>query len=147
MWWPRSYGITIQKDGTQRPMMYLGKYDIIKYFFLDDLSKSSNVLQKIQEIKKNLSVKKITHLVKEDKCDLMVEGDNSRVSGYFGEFVPFEIPTSEIIRLMEEWYEFLILYERGKIPGIIPMNKREEWVIVPREQVKESYWDEKEDTD
>lgn len=141
MWWTRSYKLVVLKNGVQVPVIDIisVKYDPIGYVFSRDLAKSNNIfdlLEKIGKIEDELS---FIRLEAEDKCEIIIEKENTKVSGYFGEFEPFEIPTEELIKLVEEWYEFLMYYEDGKIPGIIPWNKKEELVIVPRSVLKENY--------
>lgn len=50
------------------------------------------------------------------------------------------IPTELVINFIDDAIEFYELYELGGIPGIIPESKNDEWVIVPKEFVKEEYW-------
>lgn len=140
MWWMRSYKLVILKDGDQIPVINIApsKLDPISYIFCRNLAKAGNIYDLLQKIK-NLSNDSI-RLEKEDKCELIIHEKITTVSGYFNEFEPFEIPTSELIKLIEEWYEFLKYYEEGKIPGIIPKVKEEELIIVHRTMVKDEYW-------
>lgn len=143
MWWTRSYSIAVQRNGDQIPLIHIGpgKYDIIKYAFYPKYSKSINIYGLLQNIK-NLSHDFI-RIEAEDKCELIIKKETTEVSGYFNEFEAFEIPTSELIKLVEEWYQFLIYYEEGNIPGIIPESKKQELVIVPLSAVKEEYLNDK----
>ena len=140
MWWLRSFSIQIVKNGEQYPSIHISpeKYDVIKYVFRRKYCHLEAVNELIQKIKclTNDSIK----LEAEDKCELIINRDITYISGFFDEFEPFEVPTSEILTLVEEWYEFLKDYEEGKIPGIIPKNKEGELFIVPKEYIKEEFW-------
>ncbi|MBV6427782.1 MAG: hypothetical protein KIPDCIKN_02304 [Haliscomenobacter sp.] len=58
-----------------------------------------------------------------DWCVVEVKKDRSIITNNFDQFEPMEIETSEIYDLMKEWFEFLIAYESGKIPGITHPDK------------------------
>lgn len=141
MWWIRSYSIAVQRNGDQIPLIHIGpaKYEVIKYVFYRKYSKSKDVYEILQIIKNLLDDS--FRMDAEDKCELLIQREFTEVSGYFEEFEAFVIPTSELIKLVEEWYQFLKYYEEGNIPGIIPENKKSELAIVPRSAVKEEYWD------
>lgn len=141
MWWIRSYSIAVQRNGDQIPLIHIGpaEYEVIKYVFYRKYSKSKDVYEILQIIKNLLDDS--FRMDAEDKCELLIQREFTEVSGYFEEFEAFVIPTSELIKLVEEWYQFLKYYEEGNIPGIIPENKKSELVIVPRSAVKEEYWD------
>ncbi len=140
MWWLRSFSIQVVKNGEQFPSIHISpeKYDVIKYVFFRKYSTSKYVYELMQKIK--LQSYDTIHLEAEDKCELRIKPDITYVSGFFDEFEPFEMPTSEILTLVEEWYEFLKNYEEGKIPGIIPKNKEGELFIVPKEYIKEEFF-------
>src|SRR5690606_13492351 len=125
MWWTRSYKLVVLKNGDQIPIMNIGpiKYDPICYVFRRDLAKSTKVydlLNKLRGIENGEQIR----LEAEDKCDIVIESQVTKVSGYFDEFEPFEMPTEEIIILVEEWYNYLTYFEGGNIPGIIPWTKK-----------------------
>lgn len=89
------------------------------------LSKSENVkseIYKLQEVQKGLLSN--YQLSSGDWCVVHVGKNASLITNNFDEFEPIEIPTSEILTLMEDWYEFLLAYETGEIPGIVPPSKR-----------------------
>lgn len=136
--WTRSYSIRVNIDGEQLPVIHImpAKLDVIKVVFYPKLCRSEEVRRKLIEI---ISIQSTTDrnlvLSSEDKCDMEIGPLITKVSGYFDLFEPFEIPTSEIKKLFEEWYEFLLAYETGCIPGIIPPNKKKDWVIVPKSKV------------
>jgi len=51
-----------------------------------------------------------------------------------------EIPASVIFDFIDKCIEFHDKYNKGKIPSIIPDTKKDEWIIVPREYVKDNYF-------
>lgn len=141
MWWLRSYCIVVFKNGDQLPIMNIApnKYDPIKYVFHRDLTNSSSVFDKISIINNLTPETEPVILTAEDKCDIIINHDNALVKGYFDEFEDFDIPTKELLKLFEEWHEFLKAYEMGEIPGIIPVNRRDQLLIVPMFAIKEEY--------
>lgn len=72
---------------------------------------------------------------------LVIKKDKTAVIGWekFPEILFFE--TALVYELIDHWRRFLLEYESGEIPYIIPPNKQEEWVIVPKEFVKDEYWE------
>lgn len=50
-----------------------------------------------------------------------------------------KVPTETMLKFIDEAIEFHIKYDSGKIPGIVPMSKSNDWVVVPREYVKDEY--------
>jgi len=51
------------------------------------------------------------------------------------------IPTGTVLSYIDEAIIFRTEYESGMIPRVIPDSKKDEWVIVPNEYVKEEYWE------
>ena len=141
MWWTRSYKLVILKNGDQVPVMNIGpiKYDPISYVFRRELAKSNKVFDLLEKLREIKSSQQVIKLEPEDKCDIFIESEITKVSGYFDEFEPFEIPTEEMVKLVEEWYQFLTYFEGANIPGIIPWNRKEDLIIVPKTAVKEEY--------
>lgn len=60
-----------------------------------------------------------------DWCVVDVKKDKSVITNNFDEFEPIEIPTSEIVKLMKDWFDFLLAYENGEIPGITHPDNRD----------------------
>lgn len=72
---------------------------------------------------------------------LNIRKNKTAVIGWekFPEILFFE--TALVYELIDHWRRFLLEYESGEIPYIIPPNKQEDWVIVPKEFVKDEYWE------
>jgi hypothetical protein len=51
------------------------------------------------------------------------------------------------MQVLESWHEFLDHYENCKIPGIIPQSKHATWVAVPKEYVKDEWWEQQKKCD
>jgi len=67
-----------------------------------------------------------------EKCELgYVDG----IDNFFD-----DVPTQVVLDFIDQAIDFHKLYNSGGIPGIIPESKKEDWVIVPREFVKDEYW-------
>lgn len=60
------------------------------------------------------------------------------------ELKPVTIPIADAIYLFERYREWLYKYENCKIPGLIPRNKLDTWISVPRSAVKDDYWNNQE---
>ncbi|MBL7828932.1 MAG: hypothetical protein JNJ57_20015 [Saprospiraceae bacterium] len=58
---------------------------------------------------------------------------------YVTELKPVTLPIHDVIYLFEQYYNWLFQYENCQIPGLIPRNKLDSWLCVPREQVKPEY--------
>ena len=50
------------------------------------------------------------------------------------------IPTQVVLDLIDECIAFHEDYHAGGIASLIPKSKKDEWVIVPKEFVKDEYW-------
>lgn len=142
MWWTRSYKLVILRSGDQVPVINVApvKYDPICHVFSRNLAKSKNVYTLLNQVKSLNDKSEPIKIEAEDKCEIMIQKENTLVNGFFDEFQSFEIPTIELLKLIEEWYQFLKFYEEGNIPYVIPPSKKEELVIVPRSEVKDDYW-------
>lgn len=65
---------------------------------------------------------------------ITVQGDECIVSGYYDENGPNEhrVPTDFLLKTYSKFRDWLIEYEACRIPGVIPADKLESWVVVPR---------------
>ncbi len=117
-----NFYVKVFRDGRKIPLMWIDDpYSELYALSQGHLSKSEGVLNEIIETKKVINEEKEVHYFGgSDWCILEVKEKETIVRNGFDEFEPFEVPTSDIIKLMEEWYEFLKLYESGGIPGLIP---------------------------
>lgn len=68
--------------------------------------------------------------VEGDLCELGHEDDSATKQ---------RIPTNIVLEYIDECIKFYQEYESGEIPGIIPRSKSEDWVIVPKEYVKDEF--------
>ena len=59
------------------------------------------------------------------------------------EYEKLEIPTEELLNILNEYQQWMTKYENCEIPGLIPESKLDSWVAVPKEYVKEEWWDKK----
>ena len=74
-----------------------------------------------------------------DIHSMSVKKDLAIAVSHVDSFEPFTVKTSDVVLALLEWQRFLVKYENGKIPGIIPTNRASTWICVPREQVKDEY--------
>jgi len=140
----KTFRIITFRDGEQYPSMHIypKKYEMLYELGMNQLSKSIGVKIVIENLEKIKSGElREYELSTGDWCVVNVKKDTSIITNNFDEFEPVEISTSEIVQLMEEWYEFLLDYENGEIPNIIPHTKRDEWMVVRRSDMKEIKWD------
>jgi|GEM_PF-2235241 len=115
-------------DGRQYPILntYPQKYEMLYELGMNQYSKSEGVRDAIQNLNKVISGELVSfELSTGDWCVVDVKRDTSVITNNFDEFEPVEIITSEIIKLMNEWLQFLLTYENGQIPGIIHPDKRD----------------------
>lgn len=72
--------------------------------------------------------------------ECFVDGDKSMLKHEM-DIKEVIIPTSTVLSYLDEAIIFRTEFESGMIPGIIPDSKKDEWVIVPKEYVKDDYWE------
>lgn len=58
---------------------------------------------------------------------------------YVTELQPMKLMIKSAIDLFEKYLVYLIKYENGHIPGLIPAEKLNEWRLVPIHQIREEY--------
>ncbi len=131
-----SFYIACDENGKQEPFIRIGSHaDLIhlSHLAFGHMSKSKGVKHELKEIEAVLKANKKTHSFGgDDWCIVELRKKKAIVMNGFDEFEPFEIDTKGIVNLLERWHEFLVKYENGQIPGIIPENKKDEWIIVPK---------------
>lgn len=123
----KTFFIKVFKDGRQYPIMSVApkKYEMLYELGLYNLSKSDGVKEVIKNLDKVRNEEIAQYeLSTGDWCVVDVKRDTSTITNSFDEFEPVEIPTSEVVLLMKEWFNSLLEYENGRIPGIIHPNKR-----------------------
>lgn len=139
----KTFFVAVYSNGTRHPCVIVDppQYNMLYELGRGELSILSNVRESVARLHKVIEGELDCHIVSGgDWCIVTVRKKEALIENGFGEFEPLTIPSQEILLLMEEWLQFLSAYESGKIPGIIPKSKQEEWVIVPKEFVKEEYW-------
>ena len=107
-------------DGRQYPVLNVSphSYNMLYELGMYSLSKSENVRVAITEIEHVLyGLTEMYLLSAGDWCVVEVRRSTSTIRNNFDEFEPIEISTAQIIGLMKNWLEFLLIYERGQIPG------------------------------
>ena len=114
-----------------------------KYSYLDSaLGKSSqNILRQLKLIK-NLKDKD-EYIEKDDNgfMELKIRKDYIYMRSPLDIFKPLKVSTNQFVSLLMEWYYFVLKYEQGEMPFIIPPTKRDEWMVVRRSDMKEIKWD------
>jgi len=71
---------------------------------------------------------------------IIADGEMMELSHTYNlDFVNY-VPANILFQFLDDSIAFLDLYHSGGIPGIIPESKENNWVIVPKEFVKEEYW-------
>ena len=80
------------------------------------------VLEGLNDVLNDL--KEVHHFAGDDWCIVSFRKGTSLISNGFDEFEPFEIESKLILKLMEDWYEFLLKWENNEIPGIVHPDKR-----------------------
>ena len=138
----KAYKLIVSENGLQilsmdvEPSNYVWLGDVFRNH-LSTMERAKTAMDKIRQLSWNdgESLKLTTNIT----C-VTVKKNTTSVEGYFKGFEPFEMPTSDFIELANGWYTFFSRYEHGKIPGIIPDNKKQEWVIVPKSAVDKQFW-------
>lgn len=116
-----SYFLRVYQDGRQVPSMEfpVGKYADLSHLANGHLLSAENVKKELEEIHFVLQGKKDMHSFGGDEwCILDVHSLNTMVSCGLEEFEPYEVLTSEIVNVMQGWYDFLSAYENFQIPGL-----------------------------
>jgi hypothetical protein len=121
--------ISIDAEGKQSPFMEFGIHENYKHLgnlSQGHMSKSEGVRQELDGIQEVLNDKKEVHSFGgDDWCIIDFKKEKSSVINGFDEFEPFEINSNLILKLIEDWYEFLLKWENNEISGIIHPDKRE----------------------
>ncbi len=90
------------------------------------LSNSYVVRRELQGMEAVLSEQKeVHHFAGDDWCIVSFRKEKSLVSNGMDSFEPFEIESKLILKLMQDWNEFLLRWENGEIPGIVHPDKRD----------------------
>lgn len=122
----KTFYIKTLLDGRQYPVLntFPKKYEMLYELGMNNFSKSEGVKGAISSIDKVLKGESESfELSTGDWCVVDVKKNTSMIKNNFDQFEPVEIETSAIYALMQEWYDFLIAYESGNIPGITYPDK------------------------
>jgi len=128
--------IMIEPNGRQWPIIRVG---LGKFSALNGLAASFDESQKVEqslnEIRKVMSGENEYYLLQNsDVAVVEVYRVESIVRDDMAFAKPERCSTRAIENLIEKWCDFLILYESGMIPNIIPNSKKDKWKIVPTER-------------
>ena len=124
----KTFYICTYRDGRQYPIMRIHpkKYEMLYELAFEGLSTSVGVKKAIEQINLVQRGEIPTYLLSGgDLCIVEVNFETSLIRSGFDLFDPLAISTIEIESLMNEWYDFLIAYESGNIPGIKPPIDKE----------------------
>jgi hypothetical protein len=123
-----SFYIEVDTNGKQRPFMALGPIGNAQHLGHLAMGLSSSFLVKntLEGIESVLNKEKeVYDFAGDDWCIVRFKKEKSIIINGFDEFEPFEIESELILKLMGDWYEFLLKWENNEIPGIIHPDKRE----------------------
>lgn len=119
----KTFYICTFRDGRQYPVLNVApkEYSMLYELGMNQLSKSGGVETAIEELRKVINGEANRfELSAGDWCVVDVRKEVSVITNNFDEFEPVELPTFELHKLLQEWHDFLLAYENGEIPGIVP---------------------------
>lgn len=106
---------------------------------------SEKVTELVDKIEKLQSCRDSNNLEALGLNDLhiIVQGDECIVTGNYNEHGSNEhrVPTDFLLETYTKFRDWLIEYEACRIPGVIPKEKLESWVVVPRLYVSDELLD------
>lgn len=122
-----SFYIKVFPDGSQYPLMDIEpkSLEMLQHLARGHMSNSEGVCEELIGIDSVLNGNKEMHSFGgDDWCIINFKKNKSTIINGFDEFKPFEIDSHLITNLLRGWYNFLLAYENGEIPGIIhPKNQ------------------------
>ena len=124
----RTFYICTYIDGRQYPIINVApkEYEMLYELGMYHLSKSDGVKIAVKNLDKVVNGELNQYeLSAGDWCVVDIKKDTSVITNNFDEFEPIEISTSEIVKLMKDWLDFLLAYENGEIPGITHPDHRD----------------------
>ena len=125
-----NYKFYISSDvrGNQEPSMVFSHSENYKHLgnlARGRMAKSERIQEILGELNDVLDGKKEKCLFAgDDWCIVDFKRDKSIIVNGFDEFEPFEMDSLLILKLMKDWYEFLLKWENNETPGIIHPSKR-----------------------
>lgn len=113
----------IDVKGRQTPFMNTGGGNLLylSNLAIGQMGKSTIVKREIEEIKKVTGLQKEKHFLGySESLSLDVEREETLVYDSLGNvfFDPYQVPTIDVLDLLERWHDFLLIYESGGIPGL-----------------------------
>lgn len=111
------FHIKVEKDGRKTPILRVEKpHAALSALSVGTMGKYEGADSELDQLNEVIAGKKDLHTITDPPCCIIdVQKANSLVTSGFDEFQPFIVPTSELIRLVEEWRDFLWQYETGQI--------------------------------
>lgn len=94
------------------------KYSMLSHLGLGDFAQPTKIKDIIIQINKAVKGSYEYSFASDDWCIVKILGNKSTVSNGFNEFESFELKTSFVVNLLEDWLKFLMKYERNEIPVI-----------------------------
>jgi len=122
------FHIRVYVNGSQCPLMSIGPIGESQHLahLAHGMANSYIVKKELESITEVLTGnKEVHHFAGDDWCIVSFRKENSLISNGMDSFVAFEIESKLILKLMEDWYAFLLTWENNEIPGIIHPDKRE----------------------
>lgn len=114
-----TFYIKVNKSGYKFPFIEMQPmYEMLSHLSYGELSVANNVLNTLSQIENCLNNNSEFSFGGDDWCNVKITGEKALIYNCFDEYEDFEMDSSTIIKLMREWYEFLVAYESNKIPGI-----------------------------
>ncbi|MFD2563674.1 hypothetical protein [Aquimarina rubra] len=116
-----NFYIRVEPNGSQEPLISIQPetYNMLAHIGRGHMYSSDGVKGELEKIGKIIEGEIESYAFGgDDWCILEVKKDKTMITNGFDEFEPLEIDTSHIVKLMEDWLEFLLDYENGNIPGI-----------------------------
>jgi hypothetical protein len=116
-----SFYIAVYQDGKRFPTISINdpKYQMLGNLSQGHLSESRGVIDEINNIQKVVNGELASYSFGgDDWCIINVEKGKSSIISGFDSFEPIEVPTRDILELLERWSGFLVAYESGMIPGL-----------------------------
>lgn len=113
--------IEVNSKGNQRPFMMIGPVGATQHLgnLALGLSNSNLVRKELEGIGAVLDNRKdVHHFAGDDWCIVSFKKEKSLISNGMDSFKPFEIESKLILKLMKDWYGFLLKWENNEIPGI-----------------------------
>ncbi len=115
--------VMVLRDGKQLPWIKIhntGTSEILEKLSTLELRKSNNVKDLIDKITRATEKFCFYHF----NLTLEIDVEETTIFEDSADSLPYKIKTTKLKEILSGWFEFLLAYENGEIPGIIlPSNK------------------------